>query len=413
MIRFVPLLATNDGPDYEGSDPRGRYWSQGTNTSDISTLASPAPHQLDTVTTSAHHSWGRLVTARVSEARWTTKVGLSTGYWSSGPPATAVEDVAAAERLGFDSIWTSEAYGSDALTPLAWWGASTTRVRLGTAIMQMAARTPTATAMAAMTMDHLSAGRFILGLGASGPQVVEGWYGQPFARPLARTREYISIVRQVIARQAPVSFDGEFFRLPHPVETGLGKALKSTVHPFRRDIPIMLAAEGPKNVSLAAEVADGWLPLWFSPKSDAFYREALGEGFARPGSRHQGLGSFEVVSLLPVIVADDVEACADLLRPTLALYIGAMGARDANFHFEVFARMGYESQCTTIQDLYLDGHKAEAIAAVPTALVEDVALIGPLAKVIDEAARWRETVITTALVSGPSSQFEVILDILS
>ncbi|MDE3030768.1 MAG: LLM class F420-dependent oxidoreductase [Acidobacteriota bacterium] len=341
------------------------------------------------------------------------KVGLSTGYWSAGPPAGIAEDVVLADRMGFDSVWTSEAYGSDALTPLAWWGARTQRLRLGTAIMQMSARSPTASAMAAITLDHLSGGRFILGLGASGPQVVEGWYGQPFARPLARTREYFDIVRQVVAREAPVAYEGEFYRLPLEGGTGLGKALKSTVHPVRRDIPIMLAAEGPKNVALAAEIADGWLPLWFSPKSDAFYREALAEGFARSTSRHQGLSTFEVVSLLPVIIGDDVEACADLLRPTLALYIGGMGARDSNFHFDVIARLGYESECATIQALYLAGARDEAIRAVPTALVEDVALIGPREKIASEVPRWKETVITTALVTGPSSQYGAILELLA
>jgi F420-dependent oxidoreductase-like protein len=340
------------------------------------------------------------------------KVGLSTGYWSSGPPSGVLDDVAAAERLGFDSIWTSEAYGSDALSPLAWWGASTSRMRLGTAIMQMSARSPTATAMAALTMDHLSGGRFILGLGASGPQVVEGWYGQPFSRPLARTREYFDVVRQVIAREEPVAIDGEFYQLPLKGGTGLGKALKSTVHPLRRDIPLMLAAEGPKNVALAAEIADGWLPLWFSPKSDGYYRRALAEGFARPTSRHQSLDTFEVVSLLPVVIADDVEACADLLRPMLALYIGAMGARDSNFHFDVFARLGYEAQCVKIQDLYLNGLRNEAINAVPTALVEDVALIGPREKIASEVPRWKETVISTALVTGPAAQYRTILDLL-
>ncbi len=340
------------------------------------------------------------------------KVGLSTGYWSSGPPSGILDDVAAAERLGFDSIWTSEAYGSDALSPLAWWGASTSRMRLGTAIMQMSARSPTATAMAALTMDHLSGGRFILGRGASGPQVVEGWYGQPFSRPLARTREYFDVVRQVIAREEPVAIDGEFYQLPLKGGTGLGKALKSTVHPLRRDIPIMLAAEGPRNVALAAEIADGWLPLWFSPKSDSYYRRALAEGFARPTSRHQSLDTFEVVSLLPVVIADDVEACADLLRPMLALYIGAMGARDSNFHFDVFARLGYEAQCVKIQDLYLNGLRNEAINAVPTALVEDVALIGPREKIASEVPRWKETVISTALVTGPAAQYRTILDLL-
>ena len=341
------------------------------------------------------------------------KVGLNTGYWSAGPPAGVLDQIAEAERLGFDSIWTAEAYGSDALTPLAWWGASTTTMRLGTAIMQMSARTPTAAAMAALTLDHLSGGRFVLGLGASGPQVVEGWYGQPYPKPLARTREYIDIVRQVFARQAPVAYDGEHYRLPYPGGSGLGKPLKPTIHPVREDIPTMLAAEGPKNVALAAEIADGWLPFWFSPKSDDFYRAALAEGFARDGSRHQGLDTFEVVSLLPVIIADDIESCADVLRPMLALYIGGMGAKGANFHYEVFARMGYEAECARIQDLYLDGHKADAIAAVPTALVEDVALIGPLGKVTQEATLWTDTVISTALITGPPSHYATIQELLS
>jgi F420-dependent oxidoreductase-like protein len=328
------------------------------------------------------------------------KLGLSAGYWAAGPPPGVVEQIAEAERLGFDSMWTAEAYGSDALTPLAWWGASTPTLRLGTSIMQLSARTPTAAAMAALTLDHLSGGRFILGLGASGPQVVEGWYGQPYPKPLARTREYVAIVREVLARDKPVSFAGEHYQLPFPGGAGLGKPLKSTVHPRRADLPIFLAAEGPKNVAMAAEIADGWLPLWFSPKSDAFYRTALAEGFARPGARHTAQ-TFEVTSMMPVLIADDVEACADLLRPMLALYIGGMGAKGANFHFDVFARMGWEAECNRIQDLYLDGRKADAIAAVPTGLVEDVALIGPVEKVRDELPAWRDSCITTALVTGP------------
>lgn len=341
------------------------------------------------------------------------RVGLNTGYWSAGPPAGITDRIVAAERLGLDSIWTAEAYGSDALTPLAWWGASTTQMRLGTAIMQMSARTPTATAMAALTMDHLSGGRFVLGLGASGPQVVEGWYGQPYPKPLARTREYLDIVRQVFAREAPVAFQGEHYTLPHPGGTGLGKTLKPTIHPLRQDIPVMLAAEGPKNVALAAEIGDGWLPFWFSPKSDEFYRKALAEGFAKEGSRHQGLDSFEVVSTLPVIIADDVEGCADFLRPMLALYIGGMGAKNANFHYEVFARMGWEQECAKIQDLYLAGHKPDAIAAVPTRLVEDVALIGPIAKITDEVQEWKETCITTALITGPPATLEQVAGVLA
>ncbi len=341
------------------------------------------------------------------------KIGLNTGYWSSGPPADVHERIAEAERLGFDSIWTAEAYGSDCISPLAWWGAATESMRLGTAIMQMSARTPTAAAMAALTMDHLSGGRFILGLGASGPQVVEGWYGQPYPRPLARTREYISIVRDVLAREGPVTFDGDHYQLPFPGGAGLGKPLKSTVHPLREDLPIMLAAEGPKNVALAAEIADGWLPFWFSPKSDAFYREALAEGFARDTSRHGGLEGFEIISTLPVIIGDDIEACANFIRPMLALYIGGMGARGANFHYDVFARMGYEAECARIQDLYLDGRKDEAIAAVPLSLVEDVSLIGPVGKVTEEAEVWKQTLLTTVLLGGPAFQFEQIAEILS
>jgi F420-dependent oxidoreductase-like protein len=325
------------------------------------------------------------------------KLGYHTGYWSSGPPANVTEAITACEQLGVDSIWTAEAYGSDCLTPLAWWGASTTRVKLGTDVMQMSARTPTATAMAALTLDHLSGGRFVLGLGASGPQVVEGWYGQPYPKPLARTREYIEIVRKVWAREAPVTNDGPAYPLPYPGGTGLGKALKSTVHPLRADIPIMLGAEGPKNVALAAEIADGWLPMFFSPKTDGFYRAALADGFARDGARHT-LDDFEVAAFVPIIIGDDVEAAADLVRPSLALYIGGMGAKTVNFHADVFARMGYEAEVAKIQELFLDGRKAEAVAAVPTALVEDVALVGPAAKIADELAVWRPTVITTLLV---------------
>jgi F420-dependent oxidoreductase-like protein len=310
-----------------------------------------------------------------------------------------VEQIAEAERLGFDSMWTAEAYGSDCFTPLAWWGSATSRMRLGTGITQVSARTPASTAMTAITLDHLSNGRFILGLGASGPQVVEGWYGQPYPKPLARTREYVEIIRKIVAREE-VEFDGEHYQLPFKGGTGLGKPLKSIVRPLRNEIPIFLGAEGPKNVAMTAEIADGWLPIFFSPKMDGWYREALTEGFARPTARHTP-DDFEVVCVVPTIIADDVEGCADFMRPMLALYIGGMGARSMNFHFELFARMGYEAECNKIQELYLEGHKADAIAAVPTAMVEDVALIGPQAKILDELERWRSTVLTTMLVQGP------------
>ncbi len=330
------------------------------------------------------------------------KLGYNTGYWSAGPPAGALEAVREAERLGFDSVWTAEAYGSDALTPLAWWGAHTERIRLGTGIVQLSARTPAATAMAAITLDHLSGGRFILGLGASGPQVVEGWYGQPYPKPLARTREYIEIIRRILARQEPVEFHGEFYDLPYSGGAGLGKPLKSTVHPLRADLPIFLAAEGPKNVALAAEIADGWLPLFFAPKEDAFYRECLAAGFGASGDESKA-ERFEVVSSVFIIPGEDPERCADRVRPFLALYAGGMGARGANFHFEVFARMGYEDVATKVQELYLAGRKDEAAAAIPLAMVEDVALVGPPEKIRDELARWKDTCITTFLVSGPAS----------
>ncbi len=335
------------------------------------------------------------------------KLGLATGYWSAGPPAGVEESIAAAEDLGFDSVWTAEAYGSDCLTPLAWWGARTSRLRLGTAIAQISARTPAAMAMSAMTLDHLSGGRFILGLGASGPQVVEGWYGQPYNRPLERTREYVEVIRKIVARDAPVEFHGHQYDVPYRGGTGLGKPLKSIVHPLRNEIPIFLGAEGPKNVAMAAEIADGWLPIFFSPKSDAFYRAALAEGFARPGAR-RAPQDFEVAASVSVIINDDIEAAADLMRPTLALYIGGMGARDKNFHFDVFARLGYEGECHAIQDLYLDGKKREAIAAVPTKLVEDVSLIGPASKIRDELAAWKRTAATMLLVGGPPAMLETI-----
>ncbi|GAB3383362.1 LLM class F420-dependent oxidoreductase [Amycolatopsis echigonensis] len=327
------------------------------------------------------------------------KLGFHLGYWGSGPIPGARESVLEAERLGFDSVWSAEAYGSDAFTPLAWLGAATSRIKLGTNIVQMSARTPTATAMSALTMDHLSGGRFVLGLGASGPQVVEGWYGQPYPKPLARTREYVEIVRKVLAREEPVTIDGQFFQLPLKGGSGLGKPLKPTVHPLRADLPIYLAAEGPKNVALAAEICDGWLPLFFSPKSDGFYRAALEEGFARPGAR-RSLADFEVAASVPVIVHDDVEEAASWIKPPLALYIGGMGAKSVNFHHDVFARLGYADVADKVQELYLAGRKEEAVKAIPTSLVEDTSLIGPPEKIREELAAWEATVVTTLLLRG-------------
>jgi F420-dependent oxidoreductase-like protein len=341
------------------------------------------------------------------------KLGLQLGYWGAGPPPDAEEKVAEAERLGYDSVWTAEAYGSDALTPLAWYGSRTSRVRLGTAIVQLSARTPTATAMAAMTLDHLSNGRLVLGLGVSGPQVVEGWYGAMFPKPLARTREYVGIIRQALARQGPVTSDGPHYPLPRtgPGTLGLGKPLKPIVHPLRSDLPIMLAAEGAKNIALAAEIADGWLPIFYAPAYDSAYREALAEGFAQPGARRRP-EEFEVVCSVTTVVDDDVERAADSIRPVLALYIGGMGAREMNFHFDVFARMGFEAEAKKVQDLYLDGRKDEAAAAVPTALIEACALIGPLPKIRDDLAAWRESPVTTLLVGGGTGAMRTMAELV-
>ncbi len=343
------------------------------------------------------------------------KLGLHLGYWYAGPPVGVAEMVAAAEELGFDSIWTAEAYGSDCFTPLAWQGAATSRVKMGTAVCQMAARTPVATAMSALTLDHLSGGRFMLGLGASGPQVVEGWYGQPYPRPLERTREYVSIVRQVLAREAPVTHQGRHFQLPNHGEgtTGLGKPLRSITHPLRADLPILLGAEGPKNVALAAEICDGWLPIFLSPGLDVGYRQNLAEGFARPGARHTSLDTFEIPNMVHIVVDDDVERAADVVRMFLGFYIGGMGAREVNFHADVFARMGYGDVVPEIQDLFLAGRKDEAIARVPLALVEDVAMVGPIDKIREELdQKWRSTCMTTLLVNGPPEHLRLVTDLV-
>jgi F420-dependent oxidoreductase-like protein len=327
------------------------------------------------------------------------KLGLQLGYWGAGPPEGASDLVVEAERLGFDSVWTAESWGSDALTPLAWWGSQTSRIRLGTDLIQLSARQPTATAMAALTLDHLSGGRFVLGLGVSGPQVVEGWYGMPFPKPLARTREYVSIIRQVLAREERVTSAGPHYPLPYPGGSGLGKPLRSIVHPRRADLPIVLGAEGPKNVALAAEIADGWFPIFYSPQHEHEYRASLEEGWARPGAR-RGPDDFEILPTVTVVLDDDVDRAADAMKPAIALYVGGMGAREMNFHFDVFCRLGYEAEATKIQQLYLDGHQAEAIATVPRAMVEEIALIGPREKVRDDLEIWKASRVTTMLIGA-------------
>jgi F420-dependent oxidoreductase-like protein len=327
------------------------------------------------------------------------KLGYSLGYWGRRPPTDTAELLTEAVHLGYESVWTAEAYGSDALMPLAWWGSRFPTLRLGTAIAQLSARTPTATAMAALTLDHLSEGRFVLGLGVSGPQVVEGWYGDEYAKPLARTREYVAIIRAVLAREAPVVYDGERYRLPRPGGTGLGKPLRSIVEPLRADLPILLAAEGPKNVALAAEIADGWLAFLYSPHHHDLYAPSLAEGMARRDADRP----FEIVASVPVVVADDVAAAADRVRPMLALYIGGMGAKSANFHHEVAVRMGYDAEAKEVQRLYLSGAKQEAEAALPLSLIEKLALVGPAAKIADDLAAWRESPVDTLIVQGDAT----------
>ena len=320
------------------------------------------------------------------------KLGLQLGYWQAQPPPNLVEAAQEAENLGFDSVWTAEAWGSDAFTPLAWIGANTQRIKLGTAIVQLSGRTPTSTAMHALTLDHLSGGRFILGLGVSGPQVVEGWYGQPFSKPLARTREYIDIIRQVLRREGPVTSDGPHYPLPYTGEGawGLGKALKPITHPLRADVPIYLGSEGPKNVALTAEIADGWLPLYYSPFRQEVYAESLGT--LKPG--------FEIAAMTPVNITDDVEAGLMGTKAMLGFYIGGMGAKKRNFHKELMGRMGFEAEAEKVQDLFMAGKRQEAVAAVPNEFADEITLTGPIERIRERLDAWKESPVTTLLLPG-------------
>ncbi len=315
------------------------------------------------------------------------RLGLQLGYDDPVLYAGLAEE---ADRLGFHSVWSSEAYGTDAVTPMAWIAARTEHVRVGSAIMQMPARTPATTAATVATLDLLTGGRVLLGLGTSGPQVAEGWHGQAWGKPLTRTREYLSIVRTILAREAPLEHHGEHYDIPYsgPDATGLGKPLKIIVHPPRANVPIYLAAIGPKNVALAAEIADGWLPIFFSPERFAeTHLPRLEEGFARRGGRPE---NWDLAPHVPIVVADDVELARDFLKPLLALYIGGMGARGQNFYTRLAQRYGFEEEAGLIQDLYLDGKKGEAAAAVPDALVDEVALVGDRARIADRLEAWRE-----------------------
>ncbi len=333
------------------------------------------------------------------------KLGLQLGYWGAQPPANHAELVAAAEKSGYDAIFTAEAWGSDAFTPLAWYGRETSRVKLGTSIVQMSGRTPTSIAMHVMTLDHLSGGRVILGMGVSGPQVVEGWYGQPFSKPLARTREVVDIIRQALAREGAVTNDGPHHPLPYngPGAMGLGKPLKPIVHPLRADVPIWLGAEGPKNVAQTAEIADGWIPIFYTPNSASMYQPWLDEGFARPGARRTR-ADFEIAATCHLeITADNGparQAVIDGMKPIVALYMGGMGAKEMNFHHQVFTRMGYGELADEVQRLFLSGQKDEATAMIPDELVNDMHIIGDEGYVKERVAQWEETGVTTLLLSA-------------
>jgi F420-dependent oxidoreductase-like protein len=318
------------------------------------------------------------------------KLGINVGYWQRDPD-DQTETVQAAERLGYDVVFTAEAYGSDAFTTLAWYGARTSTIGLGTAIAQIPARTPAATAMHALTLDALSGGRLILGVGASGPQVAEGWYGVPFPKPLARTREYIDIVRKVIAREEPVTNDGAHYPLPYPGGTGLGKPLKSIAHPVRNRIPIYMGAEGPKNVALAAEIADGWLPLFIDPRQ---VESVFGPSLAgRP--EH-----FDIAATVTTIVTDDLQGALSFAKIPLAFYIGGMGARSTNFHLDLISRLGYADAAAKVQELFLAGRRDEAIAAVPDDLADAISLLGPIDRIAERLDLWRDSPVTTLLIAG-------------
>jgi len=316
------------------------------------------------------------------------RLGLMLGYWMFGPE-DRIDLVHEAERLGYDSVWTAEAYGSDAFSVLCWMGARTSRIKLGTSIVQISARTPACTAMTAATIDHLSGGRLILGLGVSGPQVVEGWYGQPFPKPMGRMREYVTLLRLILKREGPVTFAGRHYQLPYKGGAGLGKPLKLITPPLRAHIPIYLGAEGPQNIKMATEIADGWFPLYYSPYRPEVYADSL-RG-APPG--------FEIACPVTVSVNDDLQQALAPIKWMLAFYIGGMGARTRNFHADLVRRMGYPAVADTVQELFFAGRREEAAAAVPDEFADEISLAGPPARIRDRLQAWKETPVTT-LIAG-------------
>lgn len=324
------------------------------------------------------------------------RLGLALGYWGRGPDPGHVALAQEAERLGYDSVWTAEAWGSDAFTPLTWIAAQTSRIKLGTAIAQMAARSPVTTAMHALTLDHLSGGRMMLGLGLSGPQVVEGWYGRPFPKsPLTATREYVDVIRQVFRREGPVALDGRFHSHPYQGDdgSGLGKPLKPITHPLRADLPVLLGAEGPKNIAQTVRIADGWLPLYWSPMRSDVYEASL-EG-ARDG--------FVVAPMARAKVCDDVAEGLLPVKAMLGFYIGGMGHSARNFHADLMARMGFEGEARRIQELFLAGRREDAVMAVPDAFADEISLVGPRERIAERLELWRKGPVTDLLVLAPDA----------
>jgi F420-dependent oxidoreductase-like protein len=319
------------------------------------------------------------------------RIGIHVGHWE-GRPSDVAELALEAERAGFDSVWTSETWGSDAAILAAWIVARTERIGVGTGVLQMAGRTPAAAAMAALTLDHLSGGRFRLGLGVSGPQVAEGWHGTPFDRPLERTREYVAIVRDVLRREGPVTSAGPHYPLPLP--GGAGRPLKPNVRALRADLPIYLAAIGPRNVALAAEIADGWMPYLYAPEHADVFADALEAGWKRGG---RDPASFDIAPVVAVALGKDVGACRDELRPHLARYVGGMGSRDANFYRDAVTRYGFADAAEHIQQTFLDGRRAEAAALVPDAMVDELSLAGPVERVRERLEAWRAAGVSTLL----------------
>ncbi len=334
------------------------------------------------------------------------------GYWGLGLTAEQQLDIVhEAESCGFDSVWAAEAYGSDTATVLAWLAAKTEKIRIGSAIFQMPGRTPAMTAMTAATLDHISDGRMILGIGSSGPQVAEGWHGQPFARQLRRTREYVEILRKALARER-LEYEGEIYTLPLP--DGPGKALKLMIGPVQARIPVYIAAIGPKNTQLTGEIADGWLPTFFSPEHVAEFRGLLEEGAARAGDKKID-GLFDIAPNVNVSIDDDIERARDAVRPLVALYVGGMGSRDKNFYNALVRRYGFEEAADEVQNLYLDGKKDEAARALPDDLIDQTSLVGPKERIAERLEVYREagvgSLICTPMAFDPEDRKRMIRDL--